>query len=90
MKITRHKLRELIRETKIVQEGAIKNLIIEIGESIDAMLDETGNNQMVFKQVLPLIYAQYADQFQKYDDFEEFVINNIEYMFGLELLIRQA
>ncbi len=88
MRLTRRNLRKLLlREMKVMQEGSVKNLIIEIGESIEAVMDQSGAHAIPFNNVVQMVHREYANEFPNSDDFAEFVFNNLEYMFGLNLVI---
>ena len=83
MRLTRRKLRKLLlRETRLLQEGATSELLIEIGEMIEEMIDQAGGQMIPFKQAIIGVYNQRPD-FQQYfpktdvngypEDFAEFV-----------------
>ena len=63
MKITRRQLRKiLLREIKLIQEGGVKNLIIEIGESIEEIMDNQGVRTIPFVDAVNQTYPMFAEQ----------------------------
>lgn len=58
-KITRRKLRKLIlKEMKLIQEGSVSNLIVEMGEVIEQHMMATGRNQLSVREALRIIRVQ--------------------------------
>ena len=57
MRLTRRELKNLLlRETRLLQEGATSELCIEIGEMIEEMIDQSGATMIPFKQAIMGIY----------------------------------
>jgi len=66
MRLTRRKLRKLLlRETRLLQEGGTSEILIEIGEMIEEMIDQSGGQMIPFKQAIMEVYNQRPD-FQQY------------------------
>ena len=75
MKLTRQSLRKIIlREVKLIKEGSVSELIIEMAEIIEEHMDTTGRNRISLRDALRLLRVRHplAAEFER-DDLEEFV-----------------
>ena len=77
MKLTRRKIRRLIlREVKLIQEGSVSDLIIELAEILEQHMIATGRNQMSLRTAIRLLTLSHptAAEFPP-NELEEFVRN---------------
>ena len=75
MKLTRRKLRRLIlKEAKLIQEGSVSDLIIEMAEILEQHMIATGRNQMSLRTAIRLLALSHptAAEFPP-NELEEFV-----------------
>ena len=75
MKLTRRKLRKLIlKEAKLLQEGGLSNLIVEMAEILEQHMIATGRNQMSLRTAIRLLALSHptAAEFPP-NELEEFV-----------------
>ena len=57
--MTRRKLKKLIlKEVKLIKEGSVSNLIVEMGEVIEQHMIATGRNQLSVREALRIIRVQ--------------------------------
>ena len=62
MKINRKNLRNLIlKEMKLIREGSVKNLIVEMAEIIEQHMIQTGRNRISVREALRILRVHHPE-----------------------------
>ena len=71
MKLTRRNLRKLlIKEARLLKEGSVKNLVIEIGEAIEDVLEDEEGAYGPFKDIIRSVYPQFVNKVTLNEDLD--------------------